>query len=133
MHAAMLRASLFFLHSTALIALLPLIARDALGGDARTFTLLLAAMGAGAIVAVVVLMPRLRAGTSRDDLVLGGTLLQAAAAGVVAVAPNAWVASAAMFVAGVAWITVANTLSVAAQLTLPDWVRAAAWRCTRWR
>jgi len=41
-----------------------------------------------------------------------------------AVAPNAWVAVPAMIVGGMSWITVANSLSVSAQLALPDWVRA---------
>ena len=41
-----------------------------------------------------------------------------------AVAPNAWVAVPAMFFGGMAWIAVANSLSVSAQLALPDWVRA---------
>ena len=59
MRAVLTRVSIFFLHSTALLALLPLLARDLQGGDAGTFTLLLAAMGAGAIVAVLFL-PRLR-------------------------------------------------------------------------
>ena len=42
----------------------------------------------------------------------------------VALAPNVSVAAPSMLFAGVAWITVANTLTVAAQLALPDWVRA---------
>ena len=54
-----MRIAIFFLHSTALLALLPLLARGLHGGGAGTFTLLLAAMGAGAIVAVLFL-PRLR-------------------------------------------------------------------------
>ena len=53
-----------------------------------------------------------------------GTMLQAAATGVMAVAPNVYVAVPAMFVAGMAWITTANSLSVSAQLALPNWVRA---------
>jgi len=59
LRAVLLRVSLFFLHSTALLALLPLLARGLVGGDAGTFTMLLASMGAGAIVAVLAL-PRLR-------------------------------------------------------------------------
>jgi MFS family permease len=47
----MLRISLFFLHSTALLALLPLVARSLPGGAAGTFTVLLASMGAGARIA----------------------------------------------------------------------------------
>jgi len=37
---------------------------------------------------------------------------------------NIYVAVLVMFLGGVAWISTANTLSVAAQLALPDWVRA---------
>ena len=123
MRAVLVRVSIFFLHSTALLALLPLLARGLENGGAGTFTLLLAAMGSGAIVAVLFL-PRLRQGYVRDQLVMRGMLLQSAATATMAVAPNAWVAVPAMFLGGAAWITVANSLSVSAQLALPDWVRA---------
>ena len=123
MRAVLTRISIFFLHSTAVLALLPLLARNLQGGGAGTFTLLLAAMGSGAIVAVLFL-PRLRQALVRDQLVMRGTLLQSGATAVMAVAPNAWVAVPAMFLGGMAWITVANSLSVSAQLALPDWVRA---------
>lgn len=123
MHAVLVRIALFFLQSTAVLALLPVIARGLDGGGAGTFTLLLAAMGSGAVVAAAQL-PRLRARYTRDQLVNGGSVLQAAMTVVVAFAPQAWLAVPAMFVSGMAWITVANTLTVAAQLALPDWVRA---------
>lgn len=123
MRAVLSRITIFFFHSTALLALLPLLARNLQGGGAGTFTLLLAAMGSGAIVAVLFL-PRLRQALGRDQLVLRGTALQSAATAVMAFAPNAWVALPAMFFGGMAWITVANSLSVSAQLALPDWVRA---------
>ncbi|GAA4359048.1 MFS transporter [Variovorax defluvii] len=123
MRAVLTRIAIFFLHSTALLALLPLLARNLQGGGAGTFTLLLAAMGAGAITAVMFL-PRMRQALSRDQLVLRGALLQSAATAVMAVAPNAWIAVPAMFCGGMAWITTANSLSVSAQLALPDWVRA---------
>jgi len=123
LRAVLLRVSIFFLHSTALLALLPLLARGLVGGDAGTFTLLLASMGAGAIIAVLAL-PRLRQRFGRDGLVVGGTVLQSAATAVMAVAPNAWVAVPAMLVNGMVWITVANSLSVSAQMSLPNWVRA---------
>ena len=123
LRAVLLRVSLFFLHSTALLALLPLVARSLHGGDAGTFTLLLAAMGTGAIVAALYL-PRLRQMMSRDTLVLRATLLQSASTAVMALAPNAYVAVPAMLLNGMAWIACANALSVSAQLALPDWVRA---------
>jgi MFS family permease len=123
MRAVLLRISLFFLHSTALLALLPLVARALPGGAAGTFTILLAAMGSGAIVAAL-LMVRIRSLMPAETLLLGGTALQAAGAVTVAFAPTIYVAVPAMFLAGMAWITVANTLTVSAQMVLPDWVRA---------
>ena len=119
----LLRISIFFLTSTALVALLPLVARNLHGGGAGTFTLLLASMGLGAIISTFFL-PQLRRRLARDALVLSGTALQSAAMLVVALTPYTWVAVPAMLLAGAAWITTANTLSVSAQMGLPDWVRA---------
>ena len=123
MRGVLIRISLFFLHSTAQMALLPLVARGLPGGAAGTFTLLLASMGAGAIVAAL-LMPRIRQRLALQQLVLTGTVVQAIGMLAVAYAPTIWLAVPAMFVSGVAWISVANSLTVAAQMALPDWVRA---------
>ena len=119
----LVQISLFFFHSTALLALLPLVARGLEGGGAGTYTLLLAAMGSGAIAAALY-MPRLRQLWSRDGLVARGALVQSASMLVVAWSPNAWIAVPAMFALGTAWITTANALSVSLQMGLPDWVRA---------
>jgi MFS family permease len=121
--AVLLRIALFFFHTTALQALLPLVARGLGGGTAATYTLLLACMGAGAVTAAMFL-PRVRQAMTRDAVVMGGTALQAGAATVVALAPNVYVAATAMFIAGGAWISTANSLNVSAQAALPDWVRA---------
>ncbi len=123
MRALVLRIGVFFLHATALLALLPLIARSLPDGGAGSFTLLLAAMGSGAILAVMG-MPRLRGLVKMQQWVTLGTLLYAAGATVAAFAPNLWVAVPAMFACGMAWISVANAVTVAAQMALPDWVRA---------
>ncbi|MGH8849289.1 MAG: MFS transporter, partial [Polaromonas sp.] len=118
LRAVLLRVSLFFLHSTALLALLPLVARSLHGGGAGTFTLLLAAMGAGAIIAAMYL-PRLRQMMERDTLVLRATVLQSVSTAVMAFAPNVYIAVPAMLLNGMAWISCANSLSVSAQLSLP--------------
>jgi MFS family permease len=119
----LLRISIFFFHSTALLALLALLARGMQGGGAGTFTLFLAAMGAGAIASAAFL-PALRRRYPRDGLVLRGTALQAGAMATMALTDQVWVAVPAMFLGGAAWITSANTLSVSIQMGLPDWVRA---------
>lgn len=123
LRSVLLRIALFFLHSTALLALLPLVARGMPGGEAGTFTLLLASMGAGAIIAAL-LMPRIRNWLPLQPRVLVGTALQSLATVIVAFAPNIYVAVPGMVIGGMAWITVANSLTVAAQMALPDWVRA---------
>jgi MFS family permease len=123
LRAVLLRIALFFFHCTALLALLPLVARALPGGSAGTFTVLLASMGSGAIVAALSIV-RIRSLMPLQRLLLAGTALQSVAMVVVAYAPNIYVAVPGMFFAGTAWITVANSLTVAAQMGLPDWVRA---------
>ncbi|MBR0564877.1 MFS transporter [Azoarcus sp. L1K30] len=122
MRVVLLRIFGFFLQSSALLALLPLIARR-LAGGATTFTALLAAMGAGAVVTALFL-PRLRRGVSRDTFVAWGTGVHAVAALMAVLAPNIWLAMPACALAGMAWIATANSLTLAAQLALPNWVRA---------
>ncbi len=123
MRAVLWRISIFFFHATALLALLPLVARELEAGGAGTFTLLLASMGVGAIDSAMFL-PRLRQMMTLEQLVSWGTLGQAVATAIIAIAPNVYVAVPAMVLAGSAWITTANSLTVAAQLVLPTWVRA---------
>jgi MFS family permease len=113
----------FFLHATALIALLPLVAKRMTGGGAGVFTMLLAALGIGAIVAATQL-PKLRHRWTRDQLALRGSIVQAMATAIMAFAEHAWIGLPAMFLGGVAWIVTANSVAISAQLALPDWVRA---------
>jgi MFS family permease/quinol monooxygenase YgiN len=122
MKIVLLRVFLFFLQSSAITALMPLVARR-LGGGAGSFTLLVSSMGVGAIIAALT-VPSLRDRVSRDRIVAVGTVVISAMAAVVAWAPSIWLAAAAVVVAGIAWISTANTLTVSAQLTLPNWVRA---------
>ena len=123
MQAILMRIFSFFFQAAALTALLPLVARQLPGGDAATFTLLLAAMGAGAVT-IALNMAWLRQYISGDQLIRNGAALQAAATAAMAFAPNVWVALPLMFVAGIATICVANSLAISAQLALPNWVRA---------
>jgi MFS family permease len=123
LRAVIVRVFLFFLQASALVALLPLVARELHGGGPGMFTLLLACVGAGAITAAL-LFPRWRQRFDREQFVTYGTLVHAAATALVALVPEVWIAVPGCFIAGMAWISTANTLSIAAQLALPNWVRA---------
>ncbi len=119
----LLRIFLFFLQVAALSALLPLVAKRLHGGGPGTFTLMLSCLGVGAIVAAL-LFPRWRTRFSRDQFVRYGTLVHAALSSLIVAVPEIWVALPAMLVMGMAWISVANSLTVSAQVAVPDWVRA---------
>jgi MFS family permease len=123
MKAVLVRIFFFFLHSSALLALLPLVARDLHGAGPGTYTLMLACIGGGAVVAALY-FPRWRQRFNRDQFVLGGTLAHAAMSVIVVFAPNIWIALPAIVVLGMAWISTANSLTLAAQVALPNWVRA---------
>lgn len=123
MKDAIVRTSVFFLHATALFALMPLVAKSFGDGGAGTYTLLLSCMGVGAIAAATQL-PRARGRYNRDQLAFRGMIVQAVCTAAVAFATHEVVAAVAMVLAGAAWIFVANSVTIAAQLALPDWVRA---------
>jgi MFS family permease len=123
LQVVLLRIFLFFLQSTALISLLPLVAQQLHGGGPGTFTIMLSAVGAGAIVAALY-FPKWRSKHGPDRFVLVGTLVHAVLSVVIVAVPEVWVALPAMVLLGMAWISVANSLVVAAQQALPDWIRA---------
>jgi MFS family permease len=121
--SVLLRIWVFFFGASGLVALLPLVARGMSGGGAEAFTMLLAAMGIGAILSTT-LLPRLLKKFNRDSLILRATSLQTLAMLVIAQTDSLWIALPAMILSGMTTVTVANTLTVAFQLALPDWVRA---------
>lgn len=122
LRGVLVRVFLIFFHFTGLLALLPLVAQG-LGGGAGGFTLLLASMGLGAIT-MALLLPRLRHHLEPQRLLVLGILLQAVVTAAIALVPNLTLAAPVMYLAGMAWLSNANSLSVSAQMALPDWVRA---------
>ena len=119
----LMRTFLFFLQNGALVSLLPLVARDLHGGGPGAFTLMLSAMGVGAILAALWL-PRWRQRIDGGQFITLGTGVQAAMSVLIIVTDEIWIALPAMMAVGMAFITVANTLNIAAQAAMPDWVRA---------
>ncbi|KSV63180.1 MFS transporter [Ensifer adhaerens] len=122
LHVVLLRAAIFFAFASAVWALLPLVARQLLGGDASFYGILLGAVGAGAIAGALV-MPKLRDRLSADGLLLGAAVVTAIVMAVLSLSLPKWVAIIALLFLGGAWITALTTLNGAAQAVLPNWVR----------
>ena len=118
----LLRAFLFFTAASCYWALLPLVVRVQLQGNASTYGLSMTAIGAGAIVGAL-LLPRLRRRCSANGSLLLGALATAAATGGLALAETPAQGIGVLFAAGAAWITVLSTLNASAQTVLPSWVR----------
>jgi MFS family permease len=122
LHVVLLRAAIFFAFASAVWALLPLVARQLLGGDASFYGILLGAVGAGAIAGALV-MPKLRERFDADALLLGAALTTALVMAGLSFAPPKWLAIVILLFLGGAWITALTTLNGAAQAILPNWVR----------
>ncbi len=119
----LLRAVAFFFFASCYWAMLPLIARDVLGGGAGLYGVMLGAVGAGAVGGAVAL-PAARRRLTPGAMVAGGTVATAVTLLLLALAPNPVVAAAAAALGGFAWIAVLSSLQLSAQTALPDWVRA---------
>lgn len=116
------RSAGFFLFASAFWALVPLVARQTLGGDASLFGMIVGAVGAGAVLGAVIL-PKIDARLGSDRTVQAGSVLTALVLILLGFVPSQSLAIAAGALAGLAWIWVLSTLNVAAQNALPDWVR----------
>jgi MFS family permease len=123
LRSTLLRAAGFFLCASAYWALLPLVARTQVAGDAELYGVLLGAIGAGAIAGAFTL-PRLHRTLGPDGLVVAGALGTAITLALYASATTAATAIVASLIAGASWIAVLSTLNVSAQTALPEWVRA---------
>jgi predicted MFS family arabinose efflux permease/quinol monooxygenase YgiN len=118
----LLRAMLFFGFASAYWALLPLIARRELGGGAGYYGIVLASIGVGAVIGAV-LLPKLRKHLSAEATLRAGTVITIACLLGLAASRDRVLAAAVLALAGAAWIAVLTTANVAAQTSLPNWVR----------
>ena len=122
LHRILWRAVLFFACASAVWALLPIVARQELGGGPGFYGLMLGGVGAGAIVGAV-LLPRVRARLGQDRLVLIASLVTATSTAALALTNAPMLGLVATLVLGIAWIAVLTTLNATMQGILPNWVR----------
>lgn len=123
--AVLIRATAFILFATSIWALLPLIARRELAGGPGTYGFLLTFVGIGAVAAAV-FMPRIRTHITRDRLVLIATIVYALTTVALATIRSETMLYGVMVICGAAWLSVLSSLQVAAQISVPAWVRGRA-------
>lgn len=116
-----LRGMVFGLAAIAILALLPLVARDSLNGGAFTFGVLLAAFGLGA-VAGALLTATLRRVLSVEGIFRLGAVTYAAASVIIAFSGSVILTTLAAFVAGVFWLINWSLINIVVQTSSPGWV-----------
>lgn len=123
LRATLMRATGFFLFASAYWALLPLVARVQIAGGPGLYGILLGVIGVGAVGGAFFL-PWLKPRLGPDRLMALGALGQALAMVLYGLAREPVTALVASVIAGASWIAALATLTVSAQVALPDWVRA---------
>jgi predicted MFS family arabinose efflux permease len=117
------RSVLFFVFGSCYWALLPLVAREQLHGGPGLFGVLVGCIGVGAVSGAM-LLPRWRARLGLDRIIVAGTLGTAVALAGFALLRVPALGMAAALIAGASWIASLSSLNVAAQLAVPDAMRA---------
>ncbi|MGD9599490.1 MAG: MFS transporter [Steroidobacteraceae bacterium] len=119
--AIFVRATIFGVLGSAVWALMPLIARDLVGGGAVTYGVLLGAFGTGAVVGAL-MVSHLRQQMSNEAIVRAGSALFGF--GSIATAFSPWLATTmlALCGAGAAWVGCLSTFNSSVQISSPRWV-----------
>lgn len=125
LHIIFGRVFVYFMMASSVWALLPLVARTLLQGDARFYSIMLALVGIGAIVGAVIL-PKIRARFSADQMLLCAAFITGLVMLALSASPPKAVALLLLLFLGVAWITALTTLNSLTQGILPNWVRGRA-------
>jgi MFS family permease len=117
----LLRSLVFGAGASAVVALLPLVAKDLVGGGSVTYGLLLGGFGAGAVGGALI-AHRLRLSLSNEAIVRLAMLGFALA--VLVTALSSWLALtfAAQFLSGAGWVLALATFNVTVQTSAPRWV-----------
>lgn len=120
---ALLRALVFGFAASALWALLPLIAKNDVGGGPLTYGLMLGALGAGAVLGAGIVGPVRRTLGTEAMIDLAGIVFAATS---FALAFVTWLPAVFVMLAlgGAAWLTTLSTLNISVQTIVSPWVKA---------
>ncbi|MDG2534336.1 MFS transporter [Sphingomonas sp. HITSZ_GF] len=116
------RATLFGLAASALQALMPLVARDLIGGGPLVYGALLGAFGLGAVGGAL-LSRRMRHLLTTEGIVRAASIALAAGAAATATGAMA-LALLGLAAAGAGWVLALSTFNVSVQMASPRWVVA---------
>ncbi|MGX9576391.1 MFS transporter [Mesorhizobium sp. f-mel] len=119
--AAIARGTLFGLASIAILALLPLVVRDQLGGGPVAYGTLMAGFGTGAVFAGVS-NSVFRRRRSQERLMTLACVACAACSLSLALTSSIPVAAIALALGGAGWVTAWSGIGVSVQLASPRWV-----------
>ena len=115
------RGFVFGLTASAVLALLPVVARDLVGGGALTYGVMLGSFGAGAIAGALA-NARLREALSSEDIVRCAFAGFALSSSIIGISPYAAVTCLALLVAGACWVLALSLFNTVVQLSTPRWV-----------
>lgn len=121
--SVLFKTTLFIFPASALWALLPVVISQRLGQGAGTFGVALGAIGIGAVSGVFV-MQRFRHRLNTDATVRVSALLFGLCILGSATLPSFALLLPLLLIGGAAWLAALSSLTSAAQVLLPDWVRA---------
>jgi MFS family permease len=123
-HVLIVRAGLFTLCSSALLALLPLLAKHELILDSTGFGLLLGSFAMGAIIGGIVILPKLRPNISVESLITGSIGLLAIVIFATGYIRDFAVLCIFMGLGGVAYITILSKFYTIGMKSAPKWIGA---------
>ncbi len=119
----LVRSFVFGAGASAVTALMPLVARDVIGGGPLTYGMLLGAFGIGAVAGAFA-SPRLRSALSTEGIVRWSSLAFAAAAALFGLSANLFLSMLALLIAGAGWVLTLSTFNISVQMSAPRWVVA---------
>ncbi|TPK80109.1 MFS transporter [Mesorhizobium sp. B2-4-17] len=117
----LVRGAAFGFSAGAVLALLPLVARDVVKGDALTYGIMLGAFGIGAVGGALISV-RLRQLLSSETMVRCAFAGFAVCAFNAAISPHAWQTSLGLLVGGACWVIALSHFNVTVQMATPRWV-----------
>ncbi len=123
-HVLIVRAGLFTLCSSALLSLLPFLARHELGLESAGFGLLLGSFGMGAIVSGIVILPWLRPKVSVESLIAGSVALLAIVTFSIGYIQDFVILCFVMVLGGAVYIAILSTFYTIGIKSAPKWIGA---------